>query len=175
MDVRKFEIGTMNNSQFHELFGSQWPPDQHGGHSSASTMLHQTPGMPQGMQLKREPHTEVQGVMQGVMGMDITSGTVADSTSPPPGSSDGMFGSSISGMFMDKKAANSIRGIFNFLNVICFPFQPWVKTFWLRLTSTGWKQVFYLCKNKVFRNKNKLWRHWKSTFHSFEKVCNFAF
>lgn len=43
------------------------------------------------------------------MGMDITSGSVADSTSPPPGSSDGIFGSSISGMFMDKKAANSIR------------------------------------------------------------------
>ncbi|XP_053621085.1 probable nuclear hormone receptor HR3 isoform X10 [Plodia interpunctella] len=95
------------NSQFsHELFGSQWPPDQHGGHSSASTMLHQSP-MPQ-LQLKREPHTEVQGVMHNQMGMDI-SGSVADSTSPPPGSSDGMFGSSISGMFMDKKAANSIR------------------------------------------------------------------
>ncbi|CAH2988118.1 unnamed protein product [Chilo suppressalis] len=100
----------MNNSQFHELFGSQWPPDQHGGHSSASTMLHQnhqTQGMPQGMQLKREP--EVQGVMHNQMGMDITSGSVADSTSPPPGSSEGMFGSSISGMFMDKKAVNSIR------------------------------------------------------------------
>lgn len=100
----------MNNSQFHELFGSQWPPDQHGGHSSASTMLHQGQSLPQGMQLKREPHTEVQGVMHNQMGMDITSGSVADSTSPPPGNSDGMFGSSISGMFMDKKAANSIRG-----------------------------------------------------------------
>ncbi|XP_026483606.1 probable nuclear hormone receptor HR3 isoform X3 [Vanessa tameamea] len=100
----------MNNSQFHELFGSQWPPDQHGGHSSASTMLHQGQGLPQGMQLKREPHTEVQGVMHNQMGMDITSGSVADSTSPPPGNSEGMFGSSISGMFMDKKAANSIRG-----------------------------------------------------------------
>ncbi|CAK1548949.1 unnamed protein product [Leptosia nina] len=93
----------MNNNQFHELFGSQWPPDQHGGHSSASTMLHQQ-GMPQGMQLKREPH-EVQG-MHGMM--DITSGSVADSTSPPP-NSEGMFGSSISGMFMDKKSVNSIR------------------------------------------------------------------
>ncbi|XP_045486626.1 probable nuclear hormone receptor HR3 isoform X2 [Pieris rapae] len=93
----------MNNNQFHELFGSQWPPDQHGGHSSASTMLHQQ-GLPQGMQLKREPH-EVQGMH---MGMDITSGSVADSTSPPP-NSEGMFGSSISGMFMDKKSANSIR------------------------------------------------------------------
>ncbi|XP_026755814.1 probable nuclear hormone receptor HR3 isoform X8 [Galleria mellonella] len=100
----------MNNSQFHELFGSQWPPDQHGGHSSASTMLHQAQSpLPQGMQLKREPHTDVQGVMHNQMGMDITSGSVADSTSPPPGSSEGMFGSSISGMFMDKKAANSIR------------------------------------------------------------------
>ncbi|XP_038217864.1 probable nuclear hormone receptor HR3 isoform X2 [Zerene cesonia] len=98
----------MNNNQFHELFGSQWPPDQHGGHSSASTMLHQGQGLPQGMQLKREPH-EVQGVMHNQMGMDITSGSVADSTSPPPGSSDGMFGSSISGMFLDKKSANSIR------------------------------------------------------------------
>ncbi|XP_030022275.1 probable nuclear hormone receptor HR3 isoform X7 [Manduca sexta] len=96
----------MNNNQFHELFGSQWPPDQHGGHSSASTMLHQQT-MPQTMQLKREPHTEV-GVMHNQMGMDITSGSVADSTSPPPGSSEGMFGP-ISGMFMDKKAANSIR------------------------------------------------------------------
>ncbi|VVC94993.1 unnamed protein product [Leptidea sinapis] len=96
----------MNNNQFHELFGSQWPPDQHGGHSSASTMLHQQ-GLPQGMQMKREPHSEVQGVMNQ-MGMDI-SGSVADSTSPPPGNSDGMFGSSISGMFMDKKSANSIR------------------------------------------------------------------
>nr|ACH86113.1 molt-regulating transcription factor HaHR3 [Helicoverpa armigera] len=99
----------MNNNQFHDLFGSQWPPDQHGGHSSASTMLHQSQGLPQGMQLKREPHTDVQPVMHNQMGMDITSGSVADSTSPPPGSSDGMFGSSISGMFMDKKAANSIR------------------------------------------------------------------
>lgn len=99
----------MNNNQFHELFGSQWPPDQHGGHSSASTMLHQQ-GLPQGMQLKREPH-EVQGMH---MGMDITSGSVADSTSPPP-NSEGMFGSSISGMFMDKKSANSIRGICLFL------------------------------------------------------------
>ncbi|XP_059062634.1 probable nuclear hormone receptor HR3 isoform X5 [Achroia grisella] len=100
----------MNNSQFHELFGSQWPPDQHGGHSSASTMLHQAQSpLPQGMQLKREPHTDVQGVMHNQMGMDITSGSVADSTSPPPGSSEGMFGSSMSGMFMDKKAANSIR------------------------------------------------------------------
>ncbi|XP_052742961.1 probable nuclear hormone receptor HR3 isoform X2 [Bicyclus anynana] len=98
----------MNNNQFHELFGSQWPPDQHGGHSSASTMLHQGQGLPQGMQLKREPH-EVQGVMHNQMGMDITSGSVADSTSPPPGSSEGMFSSAISGMFMDKKAANSIR------------------------------------------------------------------
>lgn len=100
--------GMMNNSQFHELFGSQWPPDQHGGHSSASTMLHQSQ-LPQGVQLKREPHTDVQ-VMHNQMGMDITSASVADSTSPPPGSSEGMFGSSISGMFMDKKAANSIRG-----------------------------------------------------------------
>nr|AAK14384.2 molt-regulating transcription factor HHR3 [Helicoverpa armigera] len=99
----------MNNNQFHDLFGSQWPPDQHGGHSSASTMLHQSQGLPQGMQLKREPHTDVQPVMHNQMGTDITSGSVADSTSPPPGSSDGMFGSSISGMFMDKKAANSIR------------------------------------------------------------------
>lgn len=99
----------MNNSQFHELFGSQWPPDQHGGHSSASTMLHQGQNLPQGMQLKREPH-EVQGVMHNQMGMDINSGSVADSTSPPPGNSEGMFGSSMSGMFMDKKAANSIRG-----------------------------------------------------------------
>ncbi|CAG4958085.1 unnamed protein product [Parnassius apollo] len=98
----------MNNNQFHELFGSQWPPDQHGGHSSASTMLHQQSQLPQGVQLKREPHTDVQ-VMHNQMGMDITSGSVADSTSPPPGNSDGMFGSSISGMFMDKKAANSIR------------------------------------------------------------------
>lgn len=98
----------MNNSQFHELFGSQWPPDQHGGHSSASTMLHQGQNLPQGMQLKREPH-EVQGVMHNQMGMDINSGSVADSTSPPPGNSEGMFGSSMSGMFMDKKAANSIR------------------------------------------------------------------
>ncbi|CAB3241688.1 unnamed protein product [Arctia plantaginis] len=96
-----------NNNQFHDLFGSQWPPDQHGGHSSASTMLHQSQGLPQGMQLKREPHTDVPG-MHNQMGMDI-SGSVADSTSPPPGSSDGMFGSSMSGMFMDKKAANSIR------------------------------------------------------------------
>ncbi|XP_039747836.1 probable nuclear hormone receptor HR3 isoform X7 [Pararge aegeria] len=98
----------MNNNQFHELFGSQWPPDQHGGHSSASTMLHQGQGLPHGMQLKREPH-DVQGVMHNQMGMDITSGSVADSTSPPPGSSEGMFSSAISGMFMDKKAANSIR------------------------------------------------------------------
>ncbi|XP_072937804.1 probable nuclear hormone receptor HR3 isoform X1 [Epargyreus clarus] len=96
----------MNNNQFHELFGSQWPPDQHGGHSSASTMLHQNP-MPQ-MQMKREPHTEVQGVMHNQM-MDMNSGSVADSTSPPPGISEGMFGSSVSGMFMDKKSANSIR------------------------------------------------------------------
>ena len=95
----------MNTNQFHELFGSQWPPDQHGGHSSASTMLHQ--GLPQGMQLKREPHTDVpQGVMPGMM--DI-SGSVADSTSPPPGSSENHFGS-LSGMYMDKKAPNSIRG-----------------------------------------------------------------
>ncbi|KAJ8704523.1 hypothetical protein PYW07_011711 [Mythimna separata] len=99
----------MNSSQFHDLFGSQWPPDQHGGHSSASTMLHQSQGLPVGMQLKTEPHTDVRPVMHNQMGMDITSGSVADSTSPPPGSSDGMFGSSISGMFMDKKAANSIR------------------------------------------------------------------
>lgn len=93
----------MNNSQFQELFGSQWPPDQHGGHSSASSLLHQNL-----QQVKQEPH-EVQRMMHGQMGMDI-SGSVADSTSPPPGSSDGMFGASISGMFMDKKAANSIRG-----------------------------------------------------------------
>lgn len=98
----------MNNNQFPELFGSQWPPDQHGGHSSASTMLHQQ-SLPQGMQLKREPHTDIGVGMHNQMGMDITSGSVADSTSPPPGSSDGLFGSSISGMFMDKKAANSIR------------------------------------------------------------------
>ncbi|XP_012551819.1 hormone receptor 3 isoform X1 [Bombyx mori] len=98
----------MNNNQFPELFGSQWPPDQHGGHSSASTMLHQQ-SLPQGMQLKREPHTDIGVGMHNQMGMDITSGSVADSTSPPPGSSDGIFGSSISGMFMDKKAANSIR------------------------------------------------------------------
>ncbi|XP_013136657.1 PREDICTED: probable nuclear hormone receptor HR3 isoform X1 [Papilio polytes] len=96
----------MNNNQFHELFGSQWPPDQHGGHSSASTMLHQQSQLPQ-VQLKREPHPDVPG-MHNQMGMDI-SGSVADSTSPPPGNSEGMFGSSISGMFMDKKAANSIR------------------------------------------------------------------
>lgn len=102
----------MNNNQFHELFGSQWPPDQHGGHSSATTMLHQHSQLTQGMQLKREPHTDVGVGMHGQMGMDITSGSVADSTSPPPGSSDGMFGSSISGMFMDKKSANSIRGIY---------------------------------------------------------------
>lgn len=110
----------MNNNQFHELFGSQWPPDQHGGHSSASTMLHQGQGMPQGMQMKREPMTDVQGssMMAHQMGMDITSGSVADSTSPPPGSSEGMFGSSISGMFMDKKAANSIRGTY-----VLFMFQ----------------------------------------------------
>ncbi|OWR53541.1 probable nuclear hormone receptor HR3 isoform X4 [Danaus plexippus] len=95
----------MNNNQFHELFGSQWPPDQHGGHSSATTMLHQGQQQPQ-MQLKREPH-DVPGMHS--MGMDITSGSVADSTSPPPGNSESMFGSSISGMFMDKKAANSIR------------------------------------------------------------------
>lgn len=106
----------MNANQFHDLFGSQWPPDQHGGHSSASTMLHQSQGLPPGMQLKREPHTDVQPVMHNQMGMDITSGSVADSTSPPPGSSDGMFGSSISGMFMDKKAANSIRGTYFFIN-----------------------------------------------------------
>lgn len=104
----------MNSNQFHDLFGSQWPPDQHGGHSSASTMLHQSQGLPQVMQLKREPHTDVQPGMHNQMGMDITSGSVADSTSPPPGSSDGMFGSSISGMFMDKKAANSIRGTYFF-------------------------------------------------------------
>ncbi|KAJ2938289.1 hypothetical protein O0L34_g13201 [Tuta absoluta] len=97
------------NSQFHELFGSQWPPDQHGGHSSASTMLHQSQ-LPQGMHLKTEPSEMPQGVMQGHMMQDITSNTVADSTSPPPGSSEGMFGSSLAGMFgMDKKAANSIR------------------------------------------------------------------
>ncbi|XP_063544587.1 probable nuclear hormone receptor HR3 isoform X2 [Cydia strobilella] len=96
----------MNNSQFHELFGSQWPPDQHGGHSSATTMLH--PTLPQGMQLKREPHTDVMHNQMG-MGMQDISGSVADSTSPPPGSSDGMFGSSMNTMFMDKKAANSIR------------------------------------------------------------------
>ncbi|XP_075987990.1 nuclear hormone receptor 3 ROR-beta isoform X1 [Anticarsia gemmatalis] len=103
----KIEFGMMNNSQFPDLFGSQWPPDQHGGHSSASTMLHQSQGLPHGMQLKQEP--DGRPVMHNPMGMDITSGSVADSTSPPPGSSDGMFGSSISGMFMDKKAANSIR------------------------------------------------------------------
>ncbi|CAG9573668.1 unnamed protein product [Danaus chrysippus] len=93
----------MNNNQFHELFGSQWPPDQHGGHSSATTMLHQGQ---QPMTLKREPH-DVPGMHS--MGMDITNSSVADSTSPPPGNSDSMFGTSISGMFMDKKAANSIR------------------------------------------------------------------
>ncbi|XP_061726681.1 probable nuclear hormone receptor HR3 isoform X7 [Cydia pomonella] len=97
----------MNNNQFHELFGSQWPPDQHGGHSSATTMLHPT-SLPQGMQLKREPHTEVMHNQMG-MGMQDISGSVADSTSPPPGGSDGMFGSSMNTMFMDKKAANSIR------------------------------------------------------------------
>lgn len=97
----------MNNSQFQELFGSQWPPDQHGGHSSASTLLHQNL-----QQVKQEPHTDVQRMMHGQMGMDI-SGSVADSTSPPPGSNDGMFGPGISGMFMDKKAANSIRGNLN--------------------------------------------------------------
>ncbi|XP_063391458.1 probable nuclear hormone receptor HR3 isoform X7 [Cydia fagiglandana] len=96
----------MNNNQFHELFGSQWPPDQHGGHSSATTMLHTS--LPQGMQLKREPHTDVMHNQMG-MGMQDISGSVADSTSPPPGSSDGMFGSSMNTMFMDKKAANSIR------------------------------------------------------------------
>lgn len=102
----------MNNSQFHELFGSQWPPDQHGGHSSATTMLHQGQGLPQGMQLKREPHGDVQGVMHNQMGMDVA-GSVADSTSPPPGSSDSVFGSSFnSGLYMDKKAANSIRGTY---------------------------------------------------------------
>ncbi|XP_048002294.1 probable nuclear hormone receptor HR3 isoform X7 [Leguminivora glycinivorella] len=95
----------MNNNQFHELFGSQWPPDQHGGHSSATTMLHAT-SLPQGMQLKREPHTD----MHTQMGMGMQDiGSVADSTSPPPGGSDGMFGSSMNTMFMDKKAANSIR------------------------------------------------------------------
>ncbi|KAJ0170233.1 hypothetical protein K1T71_014161 [Dendrolimus kikuchii] len=98
----------MNNNQFHELFGSQWPPDQHGGHSSATTMLHQGQGL-QGMQMKREPHADVQGVMHNQMGMDV-GGSVADSTSPPPGSSDNVFGSSFnSGLYMDKKAANSIR------------------------------------------------------------------
>lgn len=101
------------NNQFHELFGSQWPPDQHGGHSSASTMLHQGGQLPQGMQLKREPDVPPVG-MHGQMLQDITSASVADSTSPPPGSSDGHFGSSISGIFMDKKAANSIRGIYEF-------------------------------------------------------------
>lgn len=101
------------NNQFHELFGTQWPPDQHGGHSSASTMLHQGGQLPQGMQLKREPDVPPVG-MHGQMLQDITSASVADSTSPPPGSSDGRFGSSISGMFMDKKAANSIRGIYEF-------------------------------------------------------------
>lgn len=103
----------MNNNQFHELFGSQWPPDQHGGHSSASTMLHQQTGLPNGMQMKTEPQTDVQRVLHNQMMQDITSGSVADSTSPPPGN-DGMFGSSISGMFMDKKAANSIRGTCEF-------------------------------------------------------------
>lgn len=100
----------MNNNQFQELLGSQWPLDQHGGHSSASTMLHQSHQQMQGM-LKREP--EVSGVMNGLMGMDITSGSVADSTSPPPGSSDGRFGPSM--MYMDKKSANSIRGKFFFV------------------------------------------------------------
>lgn len=108
----------MNPEQFHELFGSQWPPDQHGGHSSASSMLHHgqhgpnhTPPLPQGMQLKREPHDgHVMSCNQSMgMGHDIA-GSVADSTSPPPGNNDGMFGSSLTGMFMDKKAANSIRG-----------------------------------------------------------------
>lgn len=113
-----------NNNQFHDLFGSQWPPDQHGGHSSASTMLHQSQGLPQGMQLKREPHTDVPG-MHNQMGMDI-SGSVADSTSPPPGSSDGMFGSSMSGMFMDKKAANSIRGnFFQFFQLMIYLSQQY--------------------------------------------------
>lgn len=103
----------MNNNQFCDLFGSQWPPDPNGGHSSSTMMHPHTPPLPQGMQLKREPHDVNMHCSQGMgMGMqDITSGSVADSTSPPPGSSDGMFGSSISGMFMDKKAANSIRGI----------------------------------------------------------------
>ncbi|XP_011564618.1 probable nuclear hormone receptor HR3 isoform X9 [Plutella xylostella] len=101
----------MNNNQFCDLFGSQWPPDPNGGHSSSTMMHPHTPPLPQGMQLKREPHDVNMHCSQGMgMGMqDITSGSVADSTSPPPGSSDGMFGSSISGMFMDKKAANSIR------------------------------------------------------------------
>ncbi|XP_022816977.1 probable nuclear hormone receptor HR3 isoform X6 [Spodoptera litura] len=99
----------MNSNQFHDLFGSQWPPDQHGGHSSASTMLHQSQGLPQGMQLKREPHTDGQQVMHNQMPMDITSGSVADSTSPPPGGNEGMYGSSMPGMYMDKKGPNSIR------------------------------------------------------------------
>lgn len=104
----------MNSNQFHDLFGSQWPPDQHGGHSSASTMLHQSQGLPQGMQLKREPHTDGQQVMHNQMPMDITSGSVADSTSPPPGGNEGMYGSSMPGMYMDKKGPNSIRGIYYF-------------------------------------------------------------
>lgn len=107
----------MNNNQFHEaIFGSQWPPDQHGGHSAASTMLHphgQT--MPQGM-MKREPGEQGGMSCPGMGGMmhDV-SGSVADSTSPPPGS-EGMFGGQMASMFVDKKGANSIRGNFFFFS-----------------------------------------------------------
>nr|AAC47163.1 hormone receptor 3 [Choristoneura fumiferana] len=93
----------MNNGQFPELFGSQWPPDHHGGHSSANTMLH--PSM-QSTMVKREPHTDVMHSQMGMGMQDIAS--VADSTSPPPGG-DGMFSTSMNAMFMDKKGANSIR------------------------------------------------------------------
>lgn len=100
----------MNNGQFPELFGSQWPPDHHGGHSSATTMLH--PSMQQSTMVKREPHTDVMHSQMGMGMQDIAS--VADSTSPPPGSGDGMFSTSMNAMFMDKKGANSIRGRYNF-------------------------------------------------------------
>lgn len=119
----------MNPEQFHELFGSQWPPDQHSStsmmhHASGSHGQNPTPSLSQGM-MKREPHTDVQGVMNCTQGMGMShdiSGSVADSTSPPPGNSDGMFGSSISGMFMDKKAANSIRGKNFFFIIVHFVF-----------------------------------------------------